>query len=143
MNVTFVPELDDSSELGHKDITLCQEMIGMLRWATELGRVDILHEISILSQYQASPRENHMKQLLRIFSHLERKCELTLHMDPNLPAVDESCFSRDTSDFLECHRDAKEELPRKFPRPRGKPVVTTGSPLGLGNFRGNSSLASL
>jgi len=54
MNITFAPELDDSEELGPKDITLFQEMIGMLRWATELGRVDMLHEISILSQYQAS-----------------------------------------------------------------------------------------
>ena len=66
-----------------------------------------------------------MKQLLRIFSHLERKCKLTLFVDPNLPDVNESWFLNDTSEFLECHRDAKEELPRKFPRPRGKPVATT------------------
>ena len=46
-------------------------------------------------------------------------------MDPDLPDVDESRFLHDTSEFLECHRDAKEELPRKFPRPRGNPVVTT------------------
>ena len=116
MNVTFVPESDDGPELEPKDITPHQEMIGMLRWATELGRVDILHEISISSQCQASPRENHMKQLLRIFSCLKRKCKLTLFMDPDLPGVDESWFSHDTSEFLECHRDAKEELPRKFPR---------------------------
>ena len=37
MNVTFVPELDDSPELEPEDITLCQEMIGMLRWAAEPG----------------------------------------------------------------------------------------------------------
>ena len=30
MNITFVPTLDDSKELGPKDIALCQEMIGML-----------------------------------------------------------------------------------------------------------------
>ena len=41
------PKLDTSPELGPSDITLYQEMIGMFRWATELGRVDILHEISI------------------------------------------------------------------------------------------------
>ena len=66
-----------------------------------------------------------MKQPSRIFSCLERRCKLTPHMDPNPPAVNESIFSHDTSEFLECHRDAKEELPRKFLRPRGKPVVTT------------------
>ena len=45
-------------------------------------------------------------------------------MDPNLPAVKELNFLHDTSEFLDCCRDAKEELPRKFPRPRGKPVAT-------------------
>ena len=65
MNITFVPELDDGRELKPKDIALCQEIVRMLRWATKLGRVDILHEISIPSQCQASPRENHMKQSLK------------------------------------------------------------------------------
>ena len=46
-------------------------------------------------------------------------------MVPNLPAMDESKFPHDTSEFLECHWDAEEELPRKLPRPRGKPVATT------------------
>ena len=87
MNIAFVPELDNSDELEPNDINLCQEMIGVLCWATELGRVVILHEISILSQYQASPRTNHMKQLLRVFSHLENKHKLSLHMDPNLPGM--------------------------------------------------------
>ena len=103
MNITFVPESDDSRELEPGDVTLHQEMIGVLRWATESGRVDVLHEILILSQHQASPRENHMKQLSRIFSHPERRCKLTLFVDPNLPAVDGSCFLHDTSEFLEHH----------------------------------------
>ena len=75
MSITFVPKLDDGRELGPKDITLHQEMIGMLQWATESGQVDILCEISILSQHQALPRVNHMKQLLQIFSCLEKSCK--------------------------------------------------------------------
>ena len=47
MKVTFVPELDNSREPGPNDITLHQEMIGVLRRATESGQVNILHEISI------------------------------------------------------------------------------------------------
>ena len=54
MNITFVPELDDGRKLEPRDVTLCQEMIGMLCWATESGGVDILHEILIPSQCQAS-----------------------------------------------------------------------------------------
>ena len=61
MTSGYVPELDTSDELNAEDTQFYQELIGMLRWATEIGRVDILHEISILSQYQASPREGHME----------------------------------------------------------------------------------
>jgi hypothetical protein len=55
MASAFVPELDGLPELQPKDIQYFQELIGMLRWATEIERVNILHKISILSQYQASP----------------------------------------------------------------------------------------
>ena len=56
MTKSFVPELYGIEELGPGGIKFYQEMIGMLRWETELGRTDILHEVSILSQYQAEPR---------------------------------------------------------------------------------------
>ena len=55
MDLSYVPELDDSYKLEPKDIKLYQEIIGMLRWVIEIRRVDILHEVSILLQYQACP----------------------------------------------------------------------------------------
>ena len=70
MNIAFVAEFDNSKELEPNNITSSQEMIGMHRWATELGRVDIPRKISILLQHQASPRVNHVKQLLPIFGCL-------------------------------------------------------------------------
>ena len=45
-------------------------------------------------------------------------------LGPNLPAIDELQFPHDTSELLGHHQDAEEELPRKFPRPGGKLVVT-------------------
>ena len=57
---SFVPELDGKPELGPDDHRLFQEMIGMLRLSTELGQVDVLHELSLLSQYQAYPRRGHI-----------------------------------------------------------------------------------
>ena len=65
-----------------RDIIMYQEMIGMLQWATELGRVDILHEISLLSQYQAYPREGQMEQLLHIFSYLNKKPKQYIYYGP-------------------------------------------------------------
>ena len=70
MNGTYAPELDVTEELDERGVTFFQELIGILRWATEIGRVDILFEVSLLSQYQASPREGHLSQLLHIFAFL-------------------------------------------------------------------------
>ena len=51
MTGNYVPEFDGTPELDAEETTLLQELIGVLRWATELGRVDILHKVAILSQY--------------------------------------------------------------------------------------------
>ena len=45
MTKSFVPELDGTEKLGPDGIQFYQETIGMLRWATELGRTDILHDV--------------------------------------------------------------------------------------------------
>ena len=125
MTASFIPEWDDSPELDSEGITFYQEMIGMLRWATELGRVDILHEVAILSQYQAAPREGHIKQLIRIFAYLEKRAKLTLYMDPRPVGIDLSSFVTNTDEFKEYYRGAKEEEPHNTPRPRGKSVTTS------------------
>ena len=78
MQQGFIPELDKSEELNAENITLYQELIGILRWAIELGRVDIYLEVSILSAYQASPREGHFEQLVHIFSFLKKKPKMAL-----------------------------------------------------------------
>ena len=69
MMSNYVPELDATLELSPSGTQYYQELIGILRWATELGRVDILLEVSLLSQYQASPCEGHMEQALHIFAY--------------------------------------------------------------------------
>ena len=42
MSSNYCPELDETEELNAADTTFYQELIGMLRWGIELGRVDIL-----------------------------------------------------------------------------------------------------
>lgn len=125
MSQSYSPELDCSPELDDDDLQYFQELIGMLRWATELGRVDVLHETSLLSQYLASPREGHLEQALQIFAFLKGKPKLTLYMDPSLPNIDYQDFTAKPEEFKEYYRDAEEEMPHRMPRPRGIPVVTT------------------
>ena len=60
----YRPEVDVSPELGAEGHRYYQELIGMLRWAVEIGRLDILLEVSMLSHHLALPREGHLEQAL-------------------------------------------------------------------------------
>ena len=99
-------------------------MIGILRWAIELGRADILLEVSLLSQFQASPRQGHLEQAYHIFAFLDKHPKLTLYFDPTRARIDESIFIEGSkpSDFKDIYQDAKKELPQKAPKPRGSAV---------------------
>ena len=123
ISMTYVLELDVTEELNKKDVTFFQELIGVLRWATEIGRVDILHEVSFLSQYQANAREGHLEQLLHIFGFLRKHQKLTLYLSPELPLMDYGEFHTQKNDFKEIYRDAEE--PHRMPQPRGRTVTTT------------------
>ena len=122
----YTPELDTSEELGPDDVTFFQELVGILRWAVEIGRVDILTELSMLSTYQASPRRGHLEQVIHIFSFLKKNPKLTLYFDPSEPILDPSMFNNNTPEaFKEIYRDAHEEIPPHMPDPRGRRVTTT------------------
>ena len=122
---SYLQELDGSPELPPEDHQFYQELIGMLQWAIEIGRVNVLHETSLMSQYQASPREGHLQQVLNIFAFLKNRPKLTLYMDPSLPRMDHSLFKTDPEGFKEYYRYAEEEIPHSMPRPRGMEAVTT------------------
>ena len=126
MMSNYYPELDGTPELDSMDITFFQELIGMLRWSIEIGRVDVYTEVSLLSAYQASPRQGHLHQLLRIFGYLKRKPKITLYFNPEIPILPDGTFEGDnSSNFRDQYRDAIEELPSNMPTPRGNGVVIT------------------
>jgi hypothetical protein len=60
-------EIDVSAELKIKGIRYYQELIGILRWAIELGRVDIATEVLLLSSHLALPRAGLLQQVSHIF----------------------------------------------------------------------------
>lgn len=125
MSTSYKPELDSTNELNDEDRAYYQELIGALRWATELGGVDVLLEVSLLSQYQACPREGHMEQLLRIFGFLKYHQKMSLYMDPQIPNLDTSMVRSDCEAFKVFYRDTREEMPARMPEPHGKPVLMT------------------
>ena len=52
---SYVPEIDGILQLNEFNMTLNQDVIGILCWEIKIGRVDILFDVFILSQYQTSP----------------------------------------------------------------------------------------
>jgi hypothetical protein len=98
-----------------------QSQIGILRWMVELGRIDIITEVSELASHLASPREGHLEAVFRIFSYLKYKKNSVMIFDPSYPEIDHDNFpKRDWNNF---YGEVKEELPPLMPTPLGKEVI--------------------
>jgi len=119
----YRPELDQSPELDAKRTNYYQGLIGVLRWSVELGRIDIMVAVSMLSRYLVNPREGHLEEVFHIFAYLKSHRKSALVFDPTTPLFDESRFS--TRDWSEFYPDAKEETPPRAPELLGKSMVMT------------------
>jgi Reverse transcriptase (RNA-dependent DNA polymerase) len=64
-------EMDATPELDHRRANYFQGLIGVLRWIVELGRVDRLVSVSMLSRFLALPREGHLEQAIHVFAYLK------------------------------------------------------------------------
>ena len=94
----------------------------MLRWAVEIGRVDILLETSLLSTHLAMPRVGHLDQVYRMFGYLKLYPKRKLAFDPQHPIISERAFcSFDWHDF---YRGVEEAIPGDMPAPRGNAMST-------------------
>jgi len=70
MQANYRPELDISPILDREQASYYMSLIGILRWAVELGGVDIFIDVSLLSSYMCQPRVGHLEQVLHIFAYL-------------------------------------------------------------------------
>jgi hypothetical protein len=106
MSSGYRPELDVTPELGPEQHNYYQGLIGVLRWAVELGRVDINPDVSKLSHYLAAPRAGHLEQVFHIFAYIKEHPRSKLVFDDS-------------------HPDAAEAIPENAPEPLGKAVSMT------------------
>ena len=119
----YRPELDATPELNAEQTKYYQGLIGVLRWCIELGRVDIIHETTLLSSYLVSPREGHMEQAFHIFAYLKKHLRSSMVFDDTLPNLDGFDFK--TCDWQEQYPGAKEPIPPNVPEARGNGVAVT------------------
>ena len=117
----YRPKCNDSRELDNEEQNCCQSLAGMLRWLAELGRLDMLHPVSLMSRCLAQACIGHVNQVSRIFACLKNCGKSKIVMDPTSPVADESRFQK--CDWTECCPDAKELTdPLGKPEPRGRTV---------------------
>ncbi|GFH61944.1 pol protein [Chaetoceros tenuissimus] len=121
---SYRPELDTSEECTDDQVTLFQNLIGILRWAVELGRIDIGYEVSVLSRYLVSPRTGHLLQAIHVFKFLDIHKDNELAFRPNLPnlSLNHEEINEQTTYMKKAYPDAVEDLPPNAPVPRGKPL---------------------
>ena len=109
----YRPEMDVTQELKADGIQYYKELIGVLRWAVGVGRVDILLEVSLLSQHLALPRQKHLEQVIHIFGYLKQHKKLRLMFDSSQPNISSNRFKKyDWEDF---YRGAEETIPPNMP----------------------------
>jgi len=68
----YSPELDVSELCNDTDANYYQQLISVLRWATELGRFDICCEVSVMAAFSAAPRVGHLQSVFHNFAYLKQ-----------------------------------------------------------------------
>jgi hypothetical protein len=118
---SYKPELDQTNELLPAMISQYLQLIGILRWAKELGQIDIALEMALMSQYSPSPREGRLEAVYHIFAYLATHPNGRIVFDATTPIIDEDCFQHDV-DWKPFYGEVYEEEPINMPTPLGLPV---------------------
>jgi hypothetical protein len=91
-----------------------------LRWCVELGRIDIITEVSRLSTHLCLPHEGHQEAVFHVFTYLGLYNNTRVVFDPTYPSVDMGIFIM--TDQKSMYGDVKEMIPSGDPVPLGKDV---------------------
>ena len=91
-----------------------------MRWAIEVGRVDILLEVSLLSSYLALPRIGHLQQVYHIFGYLKLSPRRRLYFNPDYLKISESRFH--LFEWEGFYQDSEEPVPYDMPTLLGRSI---------------------
>ena len=119
----YHPEIDETPLLDDDRANYYQSLIGILLWACQLGRIDIVQETGLMARFGALPKVGHLEGVMRMFSYLKKHLRSRLVYDPLI--VDMSDIQFTTGDWAEQYPDAEETIPHNTPEPLGNPVKLT------------------
>jgi len=120
MSPNYRPELDCSPFLSDEAAVYYIKLIGILQWAVELGRIDIMINVSMLSSYTMQPRRGHLYQAFHIFGYLKRNKRSSIIFGEQQVDWNQADFQE--HDWTDFYRDVKEPMPPNAPPPRGNAV---------------------
>ena len=120
----YRPEIDETPELKEDGANYYQELVGILRWIVELGRIDLATETSMMSSHLAMPREGHLEAVIHMFGYLKKRPKRWIAMDHKDHLRWSHGFEDrfEKVDWSEVYPGAKEEIPLDRPEPRGEAV---------------------
>jgi hypothetical protein len=116
----YKPALYDNPELDPIRENLYQSQIGILRWCMELGRINIITEVSMLSTRLCLLREGHLEAVFHVFAYLGLHHNARIVFDPTNPSIDMGNFIK--TDWKYMYGDTKEIIPSDAPVIHGKEV---------------------
>ena len=90
--MNYAPKMDVSPALDTGDASYFQSLIGILRWTVEIGHINIVTEVLILSSHLAYPQEGHLEAVLHVMGYIKHKHNSCLMFDPTYPFVDLNTF---------------------------------------------------
>jgi hypothetical protein len=120
---SYCPELDVTEELVGDELSYFHSQIGILRWFVELGRIDIITEVSCLALCLALPRKGRLEAVFHLFAYLNKKHNGVIVLDPTYPDIDLRKFN-DGVDWKNIYGDFEKPRSPDAPPPRGKTLIT-------------------
>ena len=122
MITSYHPIKDSNHELNVQGLQIYQELIGIIRWAVEIGRVNILLEVALLSLHLALTRQGNLQTVYKIFGYLKQVPKRKLYFNlVSLSIIEDQFRKFEWGDF---YRDVEEAITDDAPKPRDK-IMTT------------------
>ena len=90
----------------------------------EIGRVDIIIEVSMMASHIKIPREGNLEAVLHVFAFIPQKYNIRMVFDPTYPAFNTSNFK--VCMWKEFYGKLKGAIPPNYPEERVKEVDLRG-----------------
>ena len=84
---SYKPEFYTTDECNSYHTLINQQLIGILRWAVDLGSIYIQLEVVLMSQYQMNPKEGYLEALYFIFHFMWTNPNKRQGIDTSYPMI--------------------------------------------------------